>query len=287
MTTPIHSVNHVGLAVRDIADTARRYERMGFVLTPWSAHSGAARPGEPVARMGQGNRCVMFGRNYLEILAHEDPAAPSPRIDAFLRRHQGGHIICFGTEDCAAVDAQLAAAGLKTSGVIPLQRDVDTPEGTRTARFERVQFAPDDSPEGYIQAARHLTPAFIYQPRYTSHPNGCTELADTVLLVDEVERFVARYRAYTGVVPSPVEGGARFAFSFSTLTIVDGGGLSRLAPGSLRPPVPAVAAVAFRCPDLAAQAARLRDNRVPFAEDGERLVVPAEEAAGIAVAFVA
>jgi hypothetical protein len=285
MTIPIHSVNHVGIAVRDMAATAARYEDMGFVLTPWSVHAGAARPGEPVVKMGQGNRCVMFGRNYLEILAHEDPAAPSPRIDGFLRRHQGGHIICFGTEDCAAVDARLGHFGLRSSGVIPLQRDVDTPDGVRTAKFERVQFAPDDSPEGYIQAARHLTPDYVYQPRYTDHPNGCDELADTVLLVDDVGRFAERYERYTGVAPARSDGVARFGFSFSTLTVMDGAAALRAMPGTLRPPTPGIAAVGFHCPDTKAQAGRLREARIPFLMVGDRLVVPAEAASGIAVVF--
>lgn len=282
----IHSINHVGLAVRDMADTAARYERMGFQLTPWSAHSGAARPGEPVVRLGQGNRCVMFDGTYLEILAHEDPAAPSARIAGYLRRHQGGHIVCFGTEDCAAVDARLKGLGLGTSGVIPLQRDVDAPGGTRTARFERVQFAPADSPEGYIQAATHLTPEFVYQPRYTTHANGCTALGDTVLLVDDLPRFRERYARYTGLAPEPVEGGVRFTFPRATsLTIVDGEGAMRLLPATLRPPVPGIAGVGFVCPDRRAQAARLRANRIPFVEVDDRLVVPAEEAAGVAVVF--
>jgi catechol 2,3-dioxygenase-like lactoylglutathione lyase family enzyme len=286
MSTPIHSINHVGLAVRDMHDTAARYERMGFVLTPWSVHSGAAKPGEPVTRMGQGNRCVMFSRNYLEILAHEDPATPSPRIEGYLRRHQGGHIVCFGTEDCAAVDARVAGAGFRTSGVIPLQRDVDTPDGTRTAKFERVQFAPDDSPEGYIQAATHLTPEYVYQPRYIAHPNGCTELSDAVMLVDDVERFAERYRRYTGIEPVRAEGGLRMVFEFSTLTFMDGAALQRWAPGSLRPPGPAIAAVGYRCPDLPAQAQRLMSNGVPFLRIEDRLVVPAEEAAGVSTIFL-
>lgn len=197
----ITNINHVGMAVRDLAQTARRYEAMGFQLTPYSPHSGAFKPGEPVKPLGSGNRCVMFANNYLEILASEDPKQPAARITNFLNHHQGAHIICFDSDDCSAVDARLLKGGVETSGVIPLQREIDTPQGERTAKFERVQFAPKDTPEGYIQAARHLTPQYIYQQRYIAHDNGCTQLTEAFLVALDMDRTVARYRTYIGAEP--------------------------------------------------------------------------------------
>lgn len=282
----IDSINHVGIVARDLAATTTRYEQMGFMLTPFSPHSGAWKPGEPVTRLGSGNRCVMFGHNYLEILANEDPTKPSPRLEGFLRRHQGGHIICFNSEDLPSVERRLLAHGLKTSGVLPLQREIDTPDGERTAKFERSQFAPDESPEGYIQAARHLTPQYIYQPRYITHANGCTALSSTVLVVDDMARFRERYIAYTGLQPHG--DGSELTFEFplvSRLVLMTPARAQQRLPGTLFPPLPGIAAIGFRCPDLAAQAQRLRAHRIPFAEVDQRLVVPAEEASGIAVVF--
>ena len=43
-------------------------------------------------RLGQGNRCVVFPHNYLEILASEDPARPAERIERF-------SLILFGFDD--------------------------------------------------------------------------------------------------------------------------------------------------------------------------------------------
>ncbi len=282
----IHSVNHVGIVVRDLAATTARYEAMGFTLTPFSPHSGAWKPGAPITRLGSGNRCVMFGHNYLEILANEDPDQPSERLTGYLRHHQGGHIICFGSEDLPSVERRLIANGLKTSGVLPLQRDIDTPEGVRTAKFERVQFAPDESPEGYIQAARHLTPEYIYQPRYTGHANGCTELSWVVLVVSDLAGFRKRYVHYVGAQPEGAD--KEFTFQFplcSRLTVMDPATALQRLPATLYPPLPGIAAVGFRCPSLPAQARRLREHRIFFTEADGRLVVPAEEACGIAVVF--
>jgi catechol 2,3-dioxygenase-like lactoylglutathione lyase family enzyme len=281
----IHSVNHVGMAVADMRAAAARYEALGFVLTPFSAHSGAWKPGDPVTRLGAGNRCAVFARNYLEILAAESPDRPAERIERFLARHQGAHIVCFGTDDPDAVDARLRAAGLATSGVIPLQRDVDTPDGVRTAKFRRTQFAPEASPEGYIQAAQHLTPEHIHQPRYLTHPNGVTELGDVFLVVDDVPRFAARYAAYLGAEPVATPAGPRFALPLSGVTLIDVRDAARALPGSLLPPVPGIAGVTFRTPALAGLEARLRDARIRFARDEGRIVVPAEDAFGLALVF--
>jgi len=286
MAQDIHSVNHVGMAVAGIEAAAARFEAMGFLLTPFSAHSGAWKPGDPVARLGAGNRCAMFRRNYLEILASEDPARPAERIERFLAHHQGAHILCFGTDAPQAVDARLTAAGVKTSGVIPLQRDVDTPEGTRTAKFERVQFAPDASPEGFIQAARHLMPEHIHQPRYMTHPNGATELAEVILVAEDADAFERKYALYAGGAAE--KNGVKRTFRFplvSALSIVAARDAANVLPGSLLPPMPGIAGVAFRTPQLEAVRARLGAAGIRFTSQEKRIVVPAEEAFGVAVVF--
>jgi catechol 2,3-dioxygenase-like lactoylglutathione lyase family enzyme len=285
-TADIDSINHVGMVARDLAATAARYEAMGFMLTPYSPHSGAWKPGEPVQTFRSGNRCVMFAKNYLEILANEDPTQPTPRLAGYLKHHQGAHIICFNTEDSHAVDKRLAGVGIRTSGVIPLQREIDTPDGVRTAKFERVQFAPEDSPEGYIQAARHLTPQYIYQPRYIAHPNQCIELSDTIVVTDDLDGFAQKYARYLGTKPAREGDTVRFRFPLvSTLTLVRLRDAPALVPGTLFPPIPGIAAVAFRTRDLAAQRRRLLDHGFTANEAGQRLVVPAEEASGLAIIF--
>jgi hypothetical protein len=282
----IDSINHVGMAVRHLEQASLRFEAMGFTLTPYSPHSGAWKPGEPVQAFGSGNRCVMFERNYLEILASERRDAPAPRIEAFLARHQGAHIICFNSETLQAADARLRADGVRTSGVIPLQREIDTPEGKRTAKFERAQFAPDDSPEGYIQAARHLTPQYIYQPRYIAHVNGCSALSDCLVVADDLEHFVRKYEGYLGAAAERDGSAWRFRFSLvGRLTLVHYRDVREWLPGTLLPPAPGIAAVAFRTADLRKQRARLAAAGITAPEVNGRVLVPAEEACGVAVIF--
>lgn len=287
MITDIHSINHVGIAAPEMGVIAARYEAMGFTLTPYSEHMGAWKPGQPVGPLGSGNRCVMFANNYLEILAGESADRQSPRMTAFLNHHQGAHIICFGSEDLPSVEKRLAANHVKTSGIIPLQRDVDTPEGIKTARFERIQFSIDDTPEGYIQAAKHLTPDYIYQPRYIAHPNGCTELAHVILLVTDMPKYMQRYAVYTGQQPQWHESVATFNFPLcASLQIMEPQTALRYIPGTLHPPLPGIAAISFRCPDIGVQAERLSRTKIPFMKHDDRLIIAAEHAGGVAVFFV-
>jgi len=282
----INNINHVGMAVRDLAATAERFQGMGFQLTPYSPHSAAWKPGDPVQPLGSGNRCVMFENNYLEILASEDPRTPAARIVNFIKHHQGAHIICFDCGDCELVDERVRGQGIETSGVIPLQRDIDTPDGVRTAKFERTQFAPKNSPEGYIQASRHLTPEYIYQPRYIGHANGCFQLCEAIMVTNDLPAFTKRYQAYIGAAPAFEDDVARFRLPLgTTLTLVDISNAAAILPGTLLPPIPGIAAVAFRTKALTGLKDRLRGHGFTATEIGDRVLIPAEEASGVAVLF--
>src|SRR5262245_23434303 len=230
------------MAVRDLAASVARFEAMGFQLTPYSAHLGSWKPGAPVEPLGLGNRAVMFANTYLEVLGSADPQKIPPRIANFLHRHQGAHIICFNSDALADLDQRLRGIGIETSGVLPLQRDVGTPDGIRTAKFERMQFAPTDSPEGFIQAARNLTPAYVYQPRYIRHANGCVALSEVIVVTDQLDHFAAKYRRYLAARPVTDTGAVRYRLPLgTTVTLVDVRNAAAMMPGTLFPPIPGIA----------------------------------------------
>ncbi len=70
MSEDIDGINHVGLAARDMETIAARYAAFGFILTPFSQHAGAHKPGEPLQSWGSGNRCAMLNNGFLEIIAN-------------------------------------------------------------------------------------------------------------------------------------------------------------------------------------------------------------------------
>jgi hypothetical protein len=288
MNGDIDSVNHVGVAVRDMAKGTARYEALGFTLTPLSVHSGSSKPGEPVQPMATGNRCAVFPNNYVEVLGIVNPGRPAWGWDKFVSRFQGAHIICFGCKDAGVVDKRVSGNAIKTSGVIALQRDVETPEGMRTARFDCVHFEAAAMPEGLIQAARHRNPEYIHQPRYLSHANGAAALSEVVLVADDPAALAAKYERLTG--QKAKADGRRRTIDLplvSRLTFIGVDEVASVMPGSLMAPPPCIAAMGFTVKDLGQTAGVLDKSGITYVRDGKRLVVPAEEGMGVAHIFAA
>lgn len=288
MAADIDSVNHAGLVVADLHAAAARFEAMGFTLSELSMHKGATEPRKPAEPFGSGNRCAVFPKNYLEIVAHVEKDKRDVFVGKYLARFEGMHIICFNSPAIAAADARIRAADLGTSGVIPLQRDVSTAEGTRTAMFDCTHFAEAQTPEGLVQAAHHRTPQYIHQARHIKHANKCVALANAYVVADDVAAVAARYAKYTGAAPR--KDGAMVVFDLplvTRVTILPPSELDAELPGAPRHKLPFMPGFGFATADLAAVTSHLDRARIPYARARGRVVIPASAAFGAAIAFEA
>ena len=288
MLNDIDSVNHVGLAVHDLDATASFYEDLGFILTPLSMHKGSMNPGEPEIPYGTGNRCAIFPSNYLEIVAHVDKDKYDFGMIEYLSRFEGAHIICFGCGNAEIVHDRVTKEGFTTSGVIPLERKVDTPEGERTAKFDCVHFPRDATPEGLIQAAHHRTPEYIHQDRYLGHPNGVVALSEVFLCVEDPDEFEARYVKLTGRKADRVGVKRVIAFPLvSKVSIVAADDIQNLLPNVEPPDLPYIAGYSMATERLDSMRERLVERGIQFDENDGTLIVPADAAFGAAIVFEA
>ncbi|MDH7798892.1 MULTISPECIES: VOC family protein [unclassified Beijerinckia] len=286
MIGDIDSVNHVGVAVRDMEQGCALYEALGFTLSPLSVHSGSAKPGEPVQPMATGNRCAIFPHNYIEVLGIVNPGALDWSWGQFIDRFQGAHIICFGCKDASVVDARLKTAEVKTSGVIALQRDIGTEDGVKTARFDCVHFDRALTPEGLIQAARHRNPEYVHQPRYLGHRNGATSLAEVLLVTSDANATARRYETLTGQKSRTKDGDPVIDLPLATrLRFMNPDKAASNMPGTLFAPAPAIAAMTFSVTDLAAARKIITTAGFPIVEATNRFYVPAENALGVVHIF--
>ena len=286
MSGDIDSVNHVGLVVGNIHAAARRFEQMGFVLSPLSMHKGAVKPGDPPADFGSGNRCAVFPKNYLEIVAHVHKDKPDVFVGKYLARFEGMHIICFGCQNAGTVDARLKSADIATSGVIPLQRDVDTDSGRRTAKFDCVHFGAAATPEGLVQAAHHLTPQYIHQAAHMVHPNKCVSLSNAYIAAADAASTAKRYEALTG--KRARRDGAKYVIDLplvSRITILPRDEVAKELPGAASHDGDYMPAFAFGTRDIDAVRRQLEGSAIPYARVGVKYVVPASAAFGAAVVF--
>jgi catechol 2,3-dioxygenase-like lactoylglutathione lyase family enzyme len=283
--TGVDSLDHIGIAVPDLAAAAETYRRLGFQLTPLQQQAGPLEPGGPVVRWGSANHCAMLEQGYLELIGVVDPALYDNQLGRFLARYRGIHIMALGIADAEAAVERLRQAGLVVAGVRPMQRPVATPEGTSEVRFKRVPLA--DAPEGRIQLIEHLTPELMWQPHLLAHPNRVVALTETVLCVADIAETAERFRRLAGIAPLR-HGTARiFAFAAGRLVLCDPASLGDIMTDVAPPTLPWFAGFSVATDDgNAAVRQILRRNRIEFAEhDGGDLVVPAASSCGATCRF--
>ncbi|MEV6386958.1 VOC family protein [Nocardia xishanensis] len=285
----IDRIDHSVLYTTDMDATATTYQRLGFTLSPLSMHLGSDRPGGERKPMGAGNRCALFGRTYLELLGLFGDGSVDPwNIRPLIAEYEGLHGYSFGCADAELTEKRLRAAGLTDSGVLPLQRDVETPAGTATAHFQAVHLDRALTPEGLIHVARHLTPELIHQPRYLEHANGATDLHSVLLVVDDadIEATVARYASILNGEPI-VDGPLHvIPLPAGRVEIVAVSAFGDVLPGEPVPALPYMAAQTVAVRDVDATRALVEGNGFTTRDLPGGFFVGADQACGAALAFL-
>src|SRR5690606_34928011 len=148
--------------------------------------------------------------------------------------------------DASTVSERVTQAGVRNSGVITLQRDIEVQGEMRTAIFDCVHFDNALNPEGLIQAAHHRFPEYVHQPRYLGHPNGATSLTRVTLVSDDPGEMAAKYATLTGQPSTELEGVPAIHLPLVTsLCFTSPDQLRTRFTGSLFAPSPAIVAASF------------------------------------------
>lgn len=239
--------------------------------------------------MGAGNRCALFGRTYLELLGlFGDGSADPWNIRPLIAGYEGLHGCSFGCGDAETTEKRLRAGGLSSSGVLPLQRDVETPEGAATARFQAVHLDRALTPEGLIHIAHHLTPELIHQPRYLEHANGATRLHSVLLVVDDAElsATVARYARILDTRPVAEGPLHALALPAGRMEIAAVSAFGDILPGEPVPSLPYMAGQSVAVRDIGAARTLVEDNGFTVRELPGGFFVGATQARGAAITFL-
>jgi len=281
MRNGIAGLDHVIIAVRDLERARMGWTRLGFTLTPRGRHLG----------QGTANYCIMFGRDYLELLGFVERDEQGQRLEIFLAGREGPMAVAFAPEGPpdAAAEA-LATLGLHPSEPRALGRQLELPEGTGVPRFSLMTLPPEETPALDCFLCAHLTPELVRRPEWLAHPNGAIAVNSVHLLVEDTAPLLPAYDRLFGLhevtttdaVASVRAGPHRILFS----TPDD---FMTMHPGiEIDPdfPLPGIAALELAVATRDATADYLAQWQVPFDEapDG-RLTVPAEETNGTVLFF--
>jgi hypothetical protein len=220
--------------VPDLGAAANVFERLGFKVTPESAHQVGGKPA------GTSNRCVMLEEGYLELLAPTLETPNAQRVRERMKRFVGVHLACFGTPDATAEHARLAAHGFEPEPLVKLERTIETGE---SVRFSVVYVPPDKMPEGRVQYCEHLTPRQVWREGFVNP----FRLSAVYVVADEPEEVAARWGRFGGLLPRPEDGFVRLDTARGRVLV----GTQRRVSAVLgnAPPAPALAGYALACED--------------------------------------
>ena len=275
------SLDHAGAIMRDLSAGSKRWERLGFALSPVSRQRGKMPGRDEDGAWATANRCAIFKQGYLELIGVVDDTCFNPWT-RFLNRFEGLHLLALRVADADAAYAKLAKRADPSTVTLnpPVQRqrklDVDGVE--RTMGFRNIFSKDEHYPEGRYIVLEHQTPEYLWQPRYLSHPNGALALESVFVCADNVPAQRARL---TGIVENPAKEGTDGVLRFSPA----GGGAIELhaaaafhARYAWAPPAePCFAGVEIRFASRALAAKLMEDNGVRvLRRENEWFVSPAD-----------
>jgi hypothetical protein len=196
-TTENLSLDHVVIAVSDLAAAMSEYRSRGFQVLAGGQHPGRT----------SHNALICFAdASYLELIAWRAPA-PQERWWRTLQA-DGAGLVDFALlpQDTMAVLQRAKARGLGTM-VGPVDGGRVRPDGERL-QWRTARHATPDLPFlcGDITPRRLRVPD---DPALHAHPNGSTGVASLSVLVQDMAATLSRYRALLGgdgpACPVPAE----------------------------------------------------------------------------------
>jgi len=262
---------------RDLDRARETYARLGFSLTPRGHHS-----------LGSQNHCVMFGRDYIELLAVPRPHPALQYFTDFLARGEGLAAIALATENADAAHAELERAGVAVDPPLDFSRPVALAGGTRDASFRIVQLAVAQTPGCRAFLCQHFTREVVWRPEHQSHAVGASGIAAVAIIADEPHAAAASYARVFDSPPLPIDEGLLVETGSAPIALASRWKLGHRLYGVGLPlrSRPLAAAVFIRVADRAAAARQLRRGGFsPVALKDGSFAVSADDACGIALVF--
>jgi catechol 2,3-dioxygenase-like lactoylglutathione lyase family enzyme len=274
MRRHVQGIDHVVVLVRDLERARDAYARMGFTPTPRGYHT-----------LGSQNHCLMFGRDYVELLAVPKPHPAMQYFSDFLARGEGLGAIALATDAADGLHASLTADGFAADAPLDFSRPV---EGLGEARFRIVQLPADASPGCRMFACQHFTRDLVWRPEYQAHANGVQEIAAIGVVAEDPSGTAAAYAKLLGAKPQPIAEGLVVQTGSAPIALASRWKLGHRLQGVGLPlrPRPLVAALFLRVAERARTLEILRRNGMaPITLADGSFAVSAQDAHGVAVVF--
>jgi hypothetical protein len=273
------TLDHVVINVLDQLDvTADMYRRLGFQLTERGHHT-----------LGSSNHLAVFGENYLELLGY-GPGRQTERAD--LWKHPLGLTgLVFKTTESLALHTTLTDKGVPVENPAEFSRPVSLPGGTRDAAFRVVRLGSQLIPNGRVFFCHHFTPELVWRDEWRQHPNGVIDIIEFTIAAENPSKTADLYRMIFGSeAVTEVSGGHALRAGRATIQFLSSAEVERRFAGravTTTSQGDRMVALTLRTRSLELVLENLRSGRIAGAHvTSDRIIVPSNEAGGVALAFV-
>ncbi|OLB93181.1 MAG: hypothetical protein AUH30_20775 [Candidatus Rokubacteria bacterium 13_1_40CM_68_15] len=207
----LQGIDHIVIAVPDLAVASRNYEALGFTVVPGGRH--------PV---GTHNALIAFGDGaYIELIAFYEK---NTQHKWWAPLQKGGGLVdfCMQTDDLLRDTAAFRKAGVDIDDPSPLSRV--RPDGYQLKWVLSIPKGVDRGVAPFL--IQDETPREERVPRQTRHANGVTGIGTVTVAVDDVSRVAGWYARVLGtpgqrIVSEELDGvGQRFTSGPHTLDFV-------------------------------------------------------------------
>lgn len=170
-------LDHIVVAVSDLATSAQRWRTLGFTVSPRGLHS---------TYLGTANHTIMFEDDYVELLGVLTSTEFNAPTRDFLTGGAGLERLALRSDNAEAGLAALKRGGLDGStGPFEFRRPVDLDDGSvGEAGFRIFQWPLEPAPGGArLFACQHLTRETVWLPSLVKHRNGARGLKRIEIVV--------------------------------------------------------------------------------------------------------
>jgi catechol 2,3-dioxygenase-like lactoylglutathione lyase family enzyme len=265
-------VDHLVLAVHDLAEAAAFYEKLGFQVGARNRHP-----------WGTENHVIQFDSSFLELITVSDAERIPPHalktfsfgrfVQDYLAHREGLAMLVLDSTDARVDAASFARAGIGDFAPFSFERTGRAADGTETLVAFSLAFASDDRlPDaGFFTCEQHHPDAF-WSPRLQRHPNGGTNVIAVSLDVKHPEQHTAFLSAFTGTLPT--EEGRLFPLEANgALHLKADLGVDRFTGFKVA------------VPTIEAATEELAASRIPFQKLHGRVIIAPDQCFGVQLEF--
>ncbi|MBI4337295.1 MAG: VOC family protein [Chloroflexi bacterium] len=190
-------VDHVLIAVRDLAQASRSFDALGFTLTPEARHPGRA----------TANRIIALTQEYLELIGIIDPSLPArPTMKAFLDSREGLYMFAMGTRSIEGAVASLRARGVAIKDPQAGQREGT---GGKPGYSWRAAVIPTEATPGsetfLVQHNNSIQERYQDPPDARQHANGAVGVHHFSLAVRDAGAAASQWAKAFDLKATPVQ----------------------------------------------------------------------------------